>query len=73
MRGFFGAFVTGNTDGLINIESGQLFGFLTANGAHALLVLAHPIKYLARTSPSPSAAAGAYPGVDGAPFRRDFT
>lgn len=40
LAGFFGPFVTGNQEGLINIETGQLFGLMAINWAHALVFLA---------------------------------
>lgn len=40
IAGFIGPFVSGNQEGLINIETGQLFGLMAINWAHALVFLA---------------------------------
>lgn len=40
LSGFFGPFVTGNDEDLINIETGQLFSVLAINWAHALVFVA---------------------------------
>lgn len=50
LSGFFGPFVTGNRDGLINIETGQLFGLIAINWAHALLLLAFGLYGIAARS-----------------------
>lgn len=51
VAGFVGPFVTGNADGLINVNTGMLFGVLTMNWAHALVHLGFGVfGVLARAS-----------------------
>lgn len=47
LAGYLGPFVTGNQDGLINIDTGQLFGLLAMNWVHAGLHLAFGLYGLA--------------------------
>jgi hypothetical protein len=55
LAGFFGPFVTGNRDGLINIETGHLFGLMAINWAHALVFLAFGVYGLAAHGAAESA------------------
>lgn len=55
LAGFFGPFVTGNDEGLINIETGQLFGLVAINWAHALLFVAFGLYGIAARGKKESA------------------
>lgn len=56
LSGFVGPFVTGNEEGLINVETGQLFGVVAMNWAHALVLLAFGLYGIAARRSHHSAA-----------------